>query len=282
MGSDEARNGVNQDETGERSVRPAKGENDAHVFGRRRAAFTPYEWTSIVLELLLFIVGAFYTFYAAKQWDAMKSALKQTDESIRLAKEALLQTTKSADAALYANHIGASSLAVSQSAIAQNERSFQVDERPYLAATFAGDPQSLRNDPYLSLFNVHFKDVGKTPALHAITYIDMFLARKDDGEMALIDKHFSAVRRASLSRKRPPETVVLPGEEVFVSGRLPTPLTDAELSDYTQRRIEIVVASGVVYRDLFGTQHETQSCATMYGPPRLYAPELCAKHNTIR
>jgi hypothetical protein len=180
--------------------------NPAHYLKILLRGHSMLEWINLGFTLVLVLVGIFYTFYAAKQWQAMQASLRKTDESLELTRQALdlnrRQTVATENSAKAAND----SISLAQSSSDSSTRSFQTDQPPYLVVStigFATDTSGPISGKRI-LVNITFKNVGKTPAIRIrtfhhlammpgqpnttalLTLIDKFLAdakqKKSDGE----------------------------------------------------------------------------------------------------
>lgn len=282
---------------GPRDAANRPGENKGHTHSVKTLlrGHTILEWLTLITNILLVLIGAFYTFYAAKQWDAMRSALSQTERSLVMNRQALainatalemnresldlnrrqtLATEHSANAA-------GDSVKLGKAAIDSSVRSFQIDQRPYLTAQiprFVGDVGPTA-DKQVST-NLTFKNIGKTPATELQVFRRLVVMGPQPSTQALIaviEKQFSEgypVKREKTNQD------LAPGVDFFTTAEGPT-LTKTDVDSLRTAAKVIYVFGAVLYADSFGNQHRTEFSYEFFGDDK-NVWHISSVHNVMR
>jgi hypothetical protein len=171
----------------------------------------------------------------------------------------------------------------------QTQKSFQIDERPYV--TIDGTPQFIQppNTAGIPLSaNVEFKDIGKTPAIKTVWFVDLlpYRATNRPDYLKFVENAFADLRKtrdttlkehaAEIGRDIAPAATTFSTE----SSRA---LSGPEMIDMSKGDGSFIVLSvGIVnYTDAFGGSYETEFCYFFAGSdPRVW--HICDAHNTIR
>ncbi|HLJ91240.1 MAG TPA: hypothetical protein VKZ53_30865 [Candidatus Angelobacter sp.] len=246
------------------------------------------EWIQVLLACVLALVGIFYTFYAAMQWQAMKAALQKTDIAIGQTNQALelnrqaLELNRRQTVATEASASAAGrSVEIAGQGLGQSARSFRLDQRPYLIVErFAWGENALPSANKRSFLNVWFKDIGRTPAIRTRIYRSMFVATpetSDPGVDPVIDRAVIATQSSPLSK---PAQDIAPQSDMFITADIQS-ISEEDVEAIHVGAKALYVIAGISYRDDFSAVHETQLCIFYFGDePSLW--HFCSVHNTIR
>jgi hypothetical protein len=150
--------------------------------------------------------------------------------------------------------------------------------------------EDLAKDPGLT---INFKNIGKTPALKVQTYGCLIIVQKKDSTVGPDQSGWNRfLDRIFVAAKLHPTlygTDVAPqsgsGHKITFTGSdcgerpfLTPEQIKTQLDSYTAGESDVVLIAGAVYRDSFGSKHETQFCQFVVSNKDW----LCATHNTIR
>jgi len=239
-----------------------------------------FEWIELIFAFALVVVGIFYTFYAAKQWDVMKKALDKTDIAIGQTTKALQLSERQTKATEASADAAKGALDIAKLTLSSNEDSFKIEQRAYVIAAQQAFVVNHTPDTNAGvLVNLNFPNVGKTPAHDTRTYGCMAALASLGGvynepEQTMVDAMFARARqhpRAHGADLAPNNsdvfTVPLTDSECkptnFLNARS---LTPAERARLAQRAILILVVGGIIYHDEFGSTHETEVCSIFTAP----------------
>jgi hypothetical protein len=240
------------------------------------------EWIDLGFAFALVLIGTFYTFYAAKQWEAMKLALRKTDAAIELNRQALDLSRRETVAAEQSAAAAGQSIALGKQALDTSARSFRVDQRPYLiveAPVFTASSLPLAASHSI-LANAVFKNVGKSPAvgIRLFRHLALVSGHPTDGAAERI---FGDAKPASNASVPQAGHDLAPGEEMFTTGQDLRELSASELLALQRAEMAILFVGGVEYRDGFGSTYSTEFCYSYAGTdPATWG--ICPIHNTIR
>jgi len=172
----------------------------------------------------------------------------------------------------------------------QTQQSFQIDERPYI--TIDGNaPQFLQSPNTAGIpvsANVVLKDIGKTPAVKTVWFVDLlpYRATNRPDYLGYVDTAFEDLRkrRDSTIKEQAAEMSrdVAPAATTF-STENSRALTGREMTDIAKGDGSFILLSvGIVnYTDAFGGSYETEFCYFFVGSdPKVW--HICDAHNTIR
>jgi hypothetical protein len=261
----------------------------------------PHERWNLLCQVLLVAIGASYTFYAAKQWNTMQIAIQQTNDSLRLAKDALEQNKRQiqiAEGSLRESEKGnataSGALQVSRLALKSGEDSFKIDQWPYIEALVRRDPdhpiENGRHAVTLILINR-----GKSPAQKVVIKAFAKVLPWDFNKPLSTDFALAEEKQTATEVFR--RAVVIP----TASGQSLPPGQDSSLRIQAESSnepkvftnlpggplsISIMASGTITYNDVFGSSHETEFCAftlfdyTSRGPGTV--TRLCAIHNVMR
>lgn len=243
---------------------------------------SPFEWLSLIFNVLLFIVGVFYTFYAAMQWDSMKEALKKTDESIKLTQRSLELNQRQTEATEASVDIAKQSVDIARKSFIATEASFQIDQRPYLVVTNFGFPQ---DNPLINrhlYVNVHFANIGRSPAKNIVTYCTILIIKTNitqSERIAILDKAFQKHRPKNIEVEKS-EQDNAPVADFFTTREMPF-VSEEEWNAIEDDTNQIFFIGGVIYKDSFGNLHETEFCRFYFGKqPKVW--HIFPSHNKIQ
>jgi hypothetical protein len=249
------------------------------------------EWIEMVLTTVLAVVGIFYTFYAAKQWEAMLDGLKKTDAALEYTRQALELNRQALELNKRQTEATETSAKVAGAALSSSDQSFRTDERPYLVLGGVGWVTGFEpTGPRIIRRNADFKNIGKTPALNVHPYACLIPMDNIPENGKVIDDIFARTRKGlglttiKLADRAPQEDMFFTvGLNLRPDGACyptdnNTSLTPNQFENYSKGTSVIAHFGGVVYRDSFGRQHETQFCELITPTS---APILCPNHNTI-
>jgi len=171
----------------------------------------------------------------------------------------------------------------------QTQKSFQIDERPYV--TIDGTPQFAQPPNTAGIpvsANVVFKDIGKTPAIKTVWFVDLlpYRATNRANYLEFVENAFADLRKsgdatikehaAEIGRDIAPAATTFSTENSRA-------LSGPEMIDIAKGDGSFILLSvGIVnYTDAFGGSYETEFCYFFAGSdPRVW--HICDAHNTIR
>jgi len=219
---------------------------------------------------LAFIAAGFYGYMAVRQWREMISARHQAQEGITHA-------TKAAGEAKRAND--------------EAGARFREEERPYMVITqHPAFSRTLAANQIISV-DVHFKNVGKTPAIQDLGNMRLYVYRIPDGDIGVRRKSYrqfmsnniaelrKANEKARAEHDLPANAFwhgndVAPDDISYASTQDPVSLNPADLSALltatNDPRLILVLLSVETYRDtkskVSEAPYETVTCRQFWGP----------------
>jgi hypothetical protein len=163
----------------------------------------------------------------------------------------------------------------------QTQKSFQIDGTPQFAQppNTAGIPVSA---------NVVFKDIGKTPAIETVWFVDLlpYRATNRANYLEFVENAFADLRKRRDATVKEHATEIgrdiAPAATTF-STENSRALSGPEMTDIAKGDGSFILLSvGIVnYTDAFGGSYETEFCYFFAGSdPRVW--HICDAHNTIR
>jgi len=241
------------------------------------------EWISLGFTLVLVLVGIFYTFYAAKQWQAMQAALKKTDQSLELTRQSLELNRRQTVAAEESAKAASESVRLGKSSLDTSTKSFQIEQRPYLitagAPRFVGDARPAADHPIH--VNITFLNVGKTPAIRVQAFRHLAILPGQSNMVAVsafIERFFADARQTKDDGQGED---VAPGGTFFTTGQDIPILSAEEIAAIEQSRDAIYFIGGASYEDAFRSRHKTEFCFSFIGTD-ITVWHICGTHNTVR
>lgn len=221
----------------------------------------------VVATITLIILFAYTTIaaYQARQ-------MRQATEAARKSADAAEKAARTADETLRSSQI-----------------SFQIDQRPYVIAD--GPPQFVVSPNALGKqieANVILKDIGRTPAINSIWFVDLlpYRAKSRPEYLSFLESSYLNLRKrkANTIEKHSSEMSrdIAPTAATFSSEQA------RSLSASEMRELEkgdgsfILLSVGIVdYTDALKGSYETEFCYYFVGTdPRVW--HICDSHNTIR
>lgn len=185
-------------------------------------------------------------------WKEMINTRHQAQDAVRISK-------KSADEAM-----------------AQVQRNFVTDQRPYVWLTddlgpFSLQPHNAGNTSDKLGFNFHYKNFGKSPAINTRTNGRILFGK-------------SAEKRITLTPLDPSlGSIIPPTKEGWNTAWSDYPISDPQLFNRINTRglIEYVIISGhIQYSDSFGNVYDSEFC--LERTPNVIVYAFCDTHNQIR
>ncbi len=233
------------------------------------------EWLQVAVNSILAIIGIIALCIYGRQLGVFRSQLEQMIVATKAAKE-------SADAAKQAANTAEATLKSSQT-------SFQIDQRPYVITD--GPPQfvtppNATGKPIQA--NVVLKDIGRTPAINAVWFVDLlpYKAKTRPGYLSFLENSYTALkmRQKATTEKHADEMSrdIAPTATTFSTENakaLSTPeMMNLEKGDGSF----ILLSVGIVsYTDATRGSYETEFCYFFVGTdPKVW--HICDSHNTIR
>jgi hypothetical protein len=217
---------------------------------------------------LIAIVGTAIVF-----WDQFQEMAAQTDILAISTRQARRDSAEASIAT-------AKQLSIATSQLRHTQRAFALDQWPYMMDTKADLSEPLI--PGHEIFvNITFKNVGKSPAQNLRIYRKYGLIEitgREQDAMTRIEALFTAARK---SIEQPHDQTIPPTGDLFTTVQNHIKPTKEQIDLITNQHLELAVISGVVYYDIFGGLHETQSCRILIGPD-LRVWHLCETHNRMR
>lgn len=203
---------------------------------------------SVLVQGALFVVGALYTFFAYRQWQAIRtqadiasSTLSEVRRQADIAVEGVVETRKAAEAAKQSADIA--------------DKSLRIVERAWLAVVFDQPFQPQARPVTPIYFTV--KNTGNTVALLKLKKIN---AKRWD---------VSIIPQRQLEPKPtgtlPTIAVIFPGDKLTLEGLVDIPFTQNLIDDTNTGRSIFDVYGYVAYDDVFGIRHVTRFCQ-VYNP----------------
>jgi hypothetical protein len=259
---------------------PDDNQQPAHPLKILLRGHSLLDWISLGFTLALVLIGTFYTFYAAKQWEAMRRALGQTDAALELNRETLELNRRQTMAAETSANAAGKSIETAKQGLQYSQDSFHIDQRPYLVAEKFGFIEGGPGPDKPAKANVFFRNIGRTPATQIAIYRSLFLMQPQRSSAdvdAAVEKEF-ALARASTGKAG--EHDVAPQSELFTTAQSSS-LTPQDLEAFRSGKEALYLIGGVVYGDPFGARHETQCCVYFFGED-INVWHFCDVHNMIR
>jgi hypothetical protein len=248
-----------------------------------------HEWIELILTAVLAFVGIAYTFYAAKQWDAMRTALDKTDiaigqtnQALELNRQALELNRRQTEATEAGVGVARGSLRTAEQTLMSANKSFRLDQWPYLIAS-SFEPVEGPTVGHPLRVGVTFKNVGKSPANSVETYRILKIGSWNSNEdrIKFAEDAFTELR---IQRPRDAQSVP-PGQSVIAVSDPTNPITADDIGT------KYFLFTGFVrYMDVFGgpqSVHVTEFCIIL--PLRVMASGIpnvpvnfCGVHNQMR
>lgn len=182
-----------------------------------------------------------YTSVAAWQGCTMSRTLKEIQKQTP-------KLAESADAARYGSRTAAS-------ALAENEKQFKIDERPYLTKDYVRLAEKPVKGRKLA-GEVFWRNTGRTPAIHVHSWLRIDVLNHEPRNPA---------QWAAYAKAQKPQIDFGSGVGRSVSVEGNNPLEEPWFGEITSKTSHIYIYGAVVYQDVFGDQHESSVCA-MYEP----------------
>lgn len=210
------------------------------------------------------------------QLDEMKSGSTDTHT---LAEQAKVQAGAAATLA-----------STAEATLRSTQKSFQIDQRPYLVAEIPQFIELLAAEKKI-IANVSFKNIGRTPAIRAVNVGKLFRYLASDAKnettfVNFMEREFEALRKkltigrdgqhASFVRRD-----VAPGATVFITSEITKPLSAQEIQKLVAGSLVFFYIGIDRYTDSLNETYETEFCYFYFGAdPKVW--HICSYHNIIK
>ena len=223
--------------------------------------------------------------------DAMRITAVQNGKALA---QALIQSRSAKEGADAAK----SAAATATTALEASQRSFEIDQRPYLVA----DIPIFNNSSLVPLqaisANITFKNIGKTPAIKVVDNVELLpyhSTKKREDYVTFIEGAFAKVREKDIKARAEIRHVnralevghdVAPGGTFFTTNH-PDVIMSAQdlplmLTESNDAGAVVLFFIGIIsYTDAFSRNYETELCWFYFGS-NIKTWHICDSHNLIR
>ncbi len=204
----------------------------------RRRCYTranQYSFNHMTAEIAA-VATCFGVFVTFRQLLAMEAQITEMRKTANLARESIEQSRKAIEASVVAAQT--------------DQRAWVGVESVILTPMEAGAPLSI---------TVHFKNVGKTPALKVRPSIDLLTRDKalSPGDLVKEHNHRSADKDS--------DAAMFPGANKYLPANIAEPLTPIVIEQFQKGLFFIYVIGTIKYEDVFGNKRQTRISQTYSG-----------------
>lgn len=196
---------------------------------------------------------------------------------------------RAADAATIGANAAASAAKTADATLKSSQKSFRTDLRPYLVTDIPQFLEPPAANGKTIRANVTFKDIGRTPALNDVNYVNLLRYRatkSTDKFVAFLERSFADLRKKVANQEgakygRLARRDVAPTATIFTTAEDTTPLSVQEVPELEKGTLTLFFVGIAKYTDAFDESYETEFCYFYFGTdPRTW--HICDSHNIIK
>jgi hypothetical protein len=237
-------------------------------------------WISIFGFLAALAAACFVGVQVAEMSDQTQILASQSEGASAGALMDEMNTRKQLDIVQKQAKAAEESADAAKSQLIQTEKAFMLDQWPYMSESKTELAEPIAADHEIHV-NITFKNIGKSPAQDIRIYRDSELIQitGQEGDVRIqVEKLFSDARKTIEPHHY---QTIPPTRDIFTTTQRRLRPTKEQVDAIVSQQLELVVIAGVAYRDIFGGQHETETCQVIVGP-ELRVWHYCKIHNVMR
>jgi len=160
------------------------------------------------------------------------------------------------------------------------KRALELDQWPYIWTERVQliDPLAANRPVRV---NILFKNIGKSPAFHIGFHCQLVFIDTPGKFAEIVRAVFRESRRGALADSASPSVtnVMPPTDQRFITTDPAILLSEGQLKALDSGNATLVVVAGAIYRDVFGTDRETETCRMTTHADRVWGS--CGIHNDM-